>query len=329
MHLASTTHALLWAYQLSPNGNASIIEADAIVSTLKQCESNDDYLWLHVQSDAEDAGTLLRSIGFHQTVIDSLLALETRPRSMSLNQGTLVYLRGINKNPDADPEDMVSLRTWYNDNIIISARRKDRRLASIQSLRDDITANHAPLCPSALLLTMITKVADTILDTVDEMDESLVGFETREQLRKEDRQNLSVVRRQAASIRRYLAPQRDALDALLRLPDALSHNQSFELREQTDRMSRYVEDMDLLRERAIVLQDELRNRIAEQQGVRMYVLSMVTAIFLPLSFLTGVFGMNVGGLPGTESADAFGYLMLGMGGLSVCMLVAMLWKKWL
>jgi zinc transporter len=61
----------------------------------------------------------------------------------------------------------------------------------------------------------------------------------------------------------------------------------------------------------------------------MYVLSMVTAIFLPLSFLTGVFGMNVGGLPGTESANAFLYLMLGMGALSICMLVAMLWKRWL
>jgi zinc transporter len=240
-----------------------------------------------------------------------------------------VYLRGINKNPDADPEDMVSLRTWYNKDIIISARRKNRRLTSIQNLRDEIASEQVPISPPALFLNMIAKVADTILDTVDEMDESLVGFETSEQLRKEDRQNLSIVRRQAASIRRYLAPQRDALDALFRLPDALSQNQSFELREQTDRMSRYVEDMDLLRERAIVLQDELRNRIAEQQGVRMYVLSMVTAIFLPLSFLTGVFGMNVGGLPGTESANAFIYLMLGMGALSIFMLVAMLWRRWL
>ncbi len=329
MHAASTPQALLWAYLLSPNGETKTIEAKAIPDALAQCSFSGEYLWLHVQSDAEDAGTLLQSSGLHQTVIDSLLALETRPRAMTLHQGTLVYLRGINKNPDADPEDMVSLRTWYNKNIIVSARRKNRRLASIQNLRDEIASAQVPISPSALLLNMITKVADTILDTVDEMDESLVGFETREQLRKEDRQNLSIVRRQAASIRRYLAPQRDALDALLRLPDALSQNQSFELREQTDRMSRYVEDMDLLRERAIVLQDELRNRIAEQQGVRMYVLSMVTAIFLPLSFLTGVFGMNVGGLPGTESANAFLYLMLGMGALSICMLVAMLWKRWL
>ena len=61
----------------------------------------------------------------------------------------------------------------------------------------------------------------------------------------------------------------------------------------------------------------------------MYVLSMVTAIFLPLSFLTGVFGMNVGGLPGTESQDAFTLLMGSMGVLAVIMLIAMLWKRWL
>jgi len=62
----------------------------------------------------------------------------------------------------------------------------------------------------------------------------------------------------------------------------------------------------------MVLQDELRNLIAEQQGMRMYVLSLVTAIFLPLSFLTGVLGMNVAGLPGTQEPKAFFYLATAM-----------------
>ena len=55
----------------------------------------------------------------------------------------------------------------------------------------------------------------------------------------------------------------------------------------------------------MVLQDELRNLIAEQQGMRMYVLSLVTAIFLPLSFLTGVLGI-----------------------MAIMLLISMLWKKW-
>jgi zinc transporter len=93
-------------------------------------------------------------------------------------------------------------------------------------------------------------------------------------------------------------------------------------------MTRYVEDLDLAKERAMVLQDELRNRIAEQQGMRMYVLSLVTAIFLPLSFLTGVFGMNVAGLPGTEEPKSFAYLATAMVILAIILLISMLWKKW-
>ena len=173
------------------------------------------------------------------------------------------------------------------------------------------------------------RIADRIHDAVDEIDEALIAFEEDISLNKQDRQSLADLRRQAATIRRFLAPQRDALDTLFRFSGFLEQDQAFFLREQTDRIARYVEDLDLARERAVVLQDELRNRIADQQGMRMYVLSMVTAIFLPLSFLTGVFGMNVAGLPGTESPDAFTLLMSAMGGLAVVMLIAMLWKRWL
>lgn len=137
-----------------------------------------------------------------------------------------------------------------------------------------------------------------------------------------------MVRRQAAAIRRYLAPRRDVLDAIYRFNKSLSQQQSFELRDQTDRMTRYVEDLDLAKERAMVLQDELRNRIAEQQGMRMYVHSLVTAIFLPLLFLTGVFGMNVAGLPGTEEPKAFIFLASAMLILAIISLISMLWKKW-
>jgi zinc transporter len=73
----------------------------------------------------------------------------------------------------------------------------------------------------------------------------------------------------------------------------------------------------------------LRNRIAEQQGMRMYVLSLVTAIFLPLSFLTGIFGMNVAGLPGTENPQAFTLLGVSMLAIAIGIGGYMVWKKWM
>ncbi|WP_218311543.1 zinc transporter ZntB [Alteromonas antoniana] len=315
----------LWAYRVSDKGKTEPVSPDALSTALPE----EGYLWVHLQSDIEDSEHLMQQLGLPQSVTDALLALETRPRALSMMEGALIYLRAVNKNPDADPEDMVSLRVWLKGNLLVTARRKDRRLESVAAIREQFDAQQAPACPRTLLIELVGNIADRIHDTVDDMDDMLVECETRDVLNKADRQTLAALRRQAATMRRFLAPQRDALEALQRLPGVLSQEQAFELREQSDRVTRYVEDLDLARERAIVLQDELRNRIADQQGVRMYVLSMVTAIFLPLSFLTGVFGMNVGGLPGTDSQDAFTLLMGAMGVLAVFMLIAMLWKRWL
>lgn len=317
--------AFLWAYRISKDGTSTpLTQADL------PCECQEgDYFWLHMQSDALDSETLLEQANMPASVTDGLVALETRPRAMPMHDGVLIYLRGINKNPDANPDDMVSLRVWLKGNTIVTARRQNRRLLSVQDVRRQVDEGAAPDSAEELLIAVIRNLADIIHDTVDEMDDALVDFESDSALDKKDRQTLATLRRQAASIRRYLTPQRDALDVLFRLQGLLTQEQAYDLREQTDRITRYIEDLDLARERAIVLQDELRNQIADQQGIRMYVLSMVTAIFLPLSFLTGVFGMNVAGLPGTESPDAFTLLMGSMAGLAIIMLIAMVWKRWL
>lgn len=321
----NTDTAFLSAYVISANGKATEQPRFTSASPVGPGE----FLWLHLQCDAPDADQLLSQIPLSDGVADALCVPETRPRAMQIEDGVLIYLRGINKNPDADPEDMVSLRIWCQPGLIITARRKHRRLMSIQSLQQDVANNQAPTTPTNLLLEVITRLANGIHDMVDEIDDELVSFETDERLTTQDRQALVSLRRQSASIRRFLSPQRDALDALYRFTSFLNKEQAFFLREQTDRITRYVEDLDLARERAVVLQDEQRNRIADQQGMRIYLLSMVTAVFLPLSFLTGVFGMNVGGLPGTDSPNAFTHLMIAMGVLAIGMLIAMLWRRWL
>lgn len=315
-----TTPAILWA--LNIDAKSTTIDHSVDVST---CSG---FNWFHIQSDAIDSKEYLQGLGLKSEILDALCTAETRPKAIQLDEGMLIYLRGINRNPDADPEDMVSLRLWIGDNILISARRKDRRLLSVQDAKEELEKGYIPTSPLDLALLVITKIADRISETVDILDEELTEFEALDKSAKQDRIKLSMIRRQAAAIRRYLAPQRDALDAMVRFNKSLNQQQAFELRDQTDRMTRYVEDLDLAKERAMVLQDELRNRIAEQQGMRMYVLSLVTAIFLPLSFLTGLFGMNVAGLPGTEEPKAFFYLASTMVILAIALLIGMLWKKW-
>jgi zinc transporter len=101
------------------------------------------------------------------------------------------------------------------------------------------------------------------------------------------------------------------------------------LREEADRVTRYVEDLDAARERAAVTQEELGNRLSEQLNSRMYVLSVVAAIFLPLGFLTGLFGINVGGIPMAENPQGFIDIVLMLLLITGLQVVLFRWRRWL
>ena len=101
---------------------------------------------------------------------------------------------------------------------------------------------------------------------------------------------------------------------------------AFAIREQSDRIVRYIEDLDLVRERLLVLQEDLMNFMMEEQNSRMSLLFIVAVIFLPITFVSGLFGMNVAGLPGLTEPYAFNYVMAGMTAVSA-LVVALLAKK--
>ena len=77
------------------------------------------------------------------------------------------------------------------------------------------------------------------------------------------------------------------------------------------------------------MQEELINELAQLQNTRMYVLSVVAAIFLPLTFVTGLLGMNVGGLPGIDSPRGFLIAVFVMFATSAAMLIYFRFRKWL
>ena len=76
-----------------------------------------------------------------------------------------------------------------------------------------------------------------------------------------------------------------------------------------------VEEVDEAANRAQILHDELANSLSEKLNKSMYKLSLITVIFMPLTFITGLFGMNVGGIPGSDSPAAFyicSFIMVGI-----------------
>jgi zinc transporter len=167
-------------------------------------------------------------------------------------------------------------------------------------------------------------VVDSLQEDLDSVEESLIA--------KADstiRGPLSDVRRQAVALRRYLSPQRDVFARLSvePIPWMSDHSKSH-LRECTDRITRHVEDLDAIRERAVVTQEELLARSQDKMNRNTYVLSLVAAVFLPLGFLTGLLGINVGGIPGSDSTVAFTIVCLSLLLFGALELLFFYFKKW-
>ena len=320
-------NGLICAYILDRSGGGTRVGWPEI----KQWTPDQGLLWVHINYYAQNSQQWLTGESkLPETVVENLLLEETRPRSLVHEDGLLVMLRGVNTNPGANPEDMVSIRVWLQHDLIVTSRH--RRLLSVNDIRDDIEAGQAPTSCGDFLVRLIDRLADRIGSVVDELDEAIEAVElgTNKTDSESFRRRLSELRRETARIRRYLAPQRDALDRLYRQPtDLLSSAEAAAMREHSDRITRYLEDLDLVRERALVVQEDHLSQLANEQNRRMYVLSVVAAVFLPLSFLTGLLGMNVGGIPGTENPYAFLESIAGMVLLGIVLLIFFRWKKWI
>ena len=322
-----TASPFLFSYVLATSGRGTALDVQAI----ERWSPDDGPVWLHLDvADDHARRWIQQQSALPAIAIDTLLADETRPRALVMQPGLLIVLRGVNTNPGDDPEDMVSVRLWIEPDRVISTRR--RRLLSVIDIANALDTGDGPATPSAMLARLVDRLADRIGDFVDSIESRLDTIEDEIGTASPNsiRQRLSPLRRQIASVRRFLAPQRDALDRLYRQPvDFIDERDAHVMREESDRTTRYLEDLELARERAIVLQEELLSHMAQEQNSRMYVLSVVAAIFLPLTFITGLLGMNVGGLPGVDSDVGFKGSIVVMVVAAIGLLGFFRWKKWL
>ncbi|MGB7242713.1 MAG: zinc transporter ZntB [Sulfitobacter sp.] len=259
----------------------------------------------------------------------SLLQSETRPRCDEFDTGLILNLRGINLNAGQPADQMVSVRIWAASQVLVTVRV--RKVFALDEIRQAILDGHPPLEVAGFLgqLTYILtkRVQVHVLDLAaltDDFEESI----------EEDTGQLPAsfgeTRRSVIKLRRYLEPQRNALHQLATLDVSfIAEKDKLTLRELSNRSTLAVEELDALRDRMATLQAHHDSVVAARHGHNGYVLSAVAAIFLPLGFLTGLFGVNVAGMPGIESPFAFAVLCISMALLAALMVWFMRWKHWL
>jgi len=320
------TDGLLFAYVLDGAGGGREVDWAGI----EQWRPSDGVLWVHLDRTGERAsGWLTDETGIDPATAQTLLMpVANRPRVQRIGDGLLVVLRGVNLNPGSDPDDMVGVHMWIDAGRIITLRR--RRLMVGVELRDLLVAGAGPKRPSDFVAELAGRLLEPMIPVISDLDDAVdrLQAELLDSGKSELRAELRDIRQEAINLRRYLAPQRDALSRFqTEQVSWLSDLDRAFLRETADRTLRFVEDLDSVRERAAIAQDELNNQVNDQMNRTMYLLTVVAALLLPPSLLTGLFGINVAGMPGTETGWAFAAIAVLIPVLAVVEFAALRWLK--
>lgn len=320
---------LVHAFVLDGQGGAEPISRESLEGLQLTAEQS---LWLHWDRSHPLARRWLReNSGLSEFACDLLLEESTRPRMVVLpNDELLLFLRGINLNPGAVPEDMVSVRIFAAAQRIISLRLRPMR--ATEELIEQWAKGSGPKVASEVMLYLAehltNKVDPLVAELAERVDEQEEHLDNNERFRP-DHDLMLQVRRRAAGLRRFLAPQRDIYAQLVRsrMPWFVEDDADY-WNELNNRLTRYLEELELIRERiGLVLESESR-RQDERTSRTMYLLGITTGFFLPLSFITGLLGMNVNGIPGDETPWGFPIaclLILGVAGFQLWLFRRLRW----
>ena len=293
-----------WALELKSDGKGHEVDAAEACAARK---SPAIFVWVHLDGREQDTLQWLQDHGgMPISVIYALTAMETRPRSEAIANGALINLRGPSADESKNGEDrLVSIRVWVEQGRAISV--SFHPLMGMDELVGQMKEGRIkdPGDLVSHLAMMITKKVDPVIgDLADLVDDCELRIEPQHAF--ETRRRIAGARSDAIAYRRFVAPQRQALTHLAELEASwLEEDDRIHLREAADRFARMAEDLEAVRERSALIHEQLTDLRSELIEKRALLLAIVALIFLPLTFLTGLLGMNVEGIPFAHEHWAF------------------------
>lgn len=300
-------------------------------SSLQDLPAETAPLWLHFDANHPEAMAAVQRVApdIDEYSLSAIFDADARPRTLALENTVLIILRGINHNEGDEPEDMIGIRMWVSDKRLISLRY--RKSKALMQVAESLDLNRGPKSIGDIVTQVSASVLSLIETSINQLDEKidLLESEVMDEPSRTLRLDISEARKAAIKLRRYIAPQKEAINQL-RYSEVswLSNKNQRRLQESQDTLIRSIEELDSIRERAQVVKDELVNALSDKLNRNLYVLSVITAIFLPLGFLTGLFGINIGGMPGVDNAEAFGIFAGCLVILVAIQVVLFKWFKW-
>jgi zinc transporter len=269
------------------------------------------FLWLHFSASNAAAEPWLRRHtslpdGFYESLRESAASTRIEQTESAL----LAVVNDVLFDFAYDAAHISTVSLCVQPALLVSART--RPLRSIDRLRESVRAGETFRSPAELLAHLLHLQSDVLARIVrestaqaDRIEDNLLANRLQS-----SRADLGRLRRVLVRLQRLLAPEPAALFRMLsRPPGWVRETDAQDLREAAEELSTEVADCSALVERVKILQEELAAVINERNSRALFVLTVVTVLALPFNVVGGLFGMNVGGVPYSDSPAGFAVIV--------------------
>lgn len=309
---------LICGYRFQPGApSMEIGSAEAAESALGDLSQG--FVWLHLNASRAGAESWMRA---HANLSEGFFAaLHEGSRSTRIERdgdGLFAVINDVTFDFDFDANDVATLWVSVRDNLVVSARRQPLR--SVDRLRMAAKRGATFASSVALLDELLRDQADELqriarkaTERIDDIEDAVLrGHHLKHTA------ELARLRRLMVRLQRLLVPEPAALLRTLSNPPAwVSADDMQRLRQASEEFSVVLRDVATMQDRIKLMQEEAASRVADQNSRTLFTLTAVTVLALPINLISGLFGMNVGGIPLGEHKSGF-WIMVGViGALTV------------
>ena len=326
----SDASGLICGYVFSPKHKARAVDSASALEWLKLRPGADgfEFIWLHLSlSNATAEKWMAEHLALPEHFFETLREGPGATRVEHEADSLIAVINDVVYDFSYDASQISTVWMCVQHHCVTSARRQPLR--SVDRLRLAVKAGDDFSSPVSLLVHLLRDQADVLqkiernaASKVDDIEDKLLTGRL-----KTLRGTLGSLRRLFVRLRRLLAPEPASLFRLLNRPPAwFLGDDARELREATEESSAVLNDIAALQERTKLLQEELTTHTTEETNRSIFVLTIVTVLALPINIVTGLLGMNVGGIPLADAPHGF-WIVLAIIFNITCVAVWLVYKS--
>ena len=317
--------------------NAELLEIKELKKITNNLRNEDPEIvrWININGlgGIEIVEKLGKQFDFHPLLLEDILNPNQRPKIEDYGEYEVVFLKLVFWNNIKEEIEQEQTVLILGKNYLISLQEDERNI--FQPIRDRITKSYGRIRssgPDYLMYALTDVIIDNYFILIEKIGEKVEHLEDEieKEPDQETSQEIHELKKNTIAFRRLIWPLREVINKLQRgdLELILDSTQIY-LRDLYDHIIQIIDHTETFRDLLSGLRENYLSRVSNRMNQIINVLTIISTIFIPLSFLAGLYGMNFAYMPELQNPYGYFILLIVMGSLAAAMLVFFRYKKWL